>query len=217
MDLTPKDSSQLNKVTKSLEITNKLLRQINNKDLVSSNWSFWNSLSIEWKIILYEAVNPLHNVFFQYTGFSPRISDYQYDYEFDYKERVTSLEGTYKPEVIKWLDSISYAEIETILNLEYLYYHEQDFYFNYLYESNPLAYLKKLKKLTIIGASFDEISFVSSLEKLNFLSLRYNNIVDLSPLYNLTNLRYLEISNNPVSNYEISKLKEKLPYLLIEY
>lgn len=52
--------------------------------------------------------------------------------------------------------------------------------------------------------------------ELTRLKLNYTNISDLSPLFNLTNLKYLSIYGNPnIDCAQVSKLKESLPNIWI--
>jgi len=58
---------------------------------------------------------------------------------------------------------------------------------------------------------------LAGLTNLQALALDGNQIRDLSPLKGLTNLKYLDLTNNPVGEQQIRELKEALPDIEIEY
>ena len=128
-----------------------------------------------------------------------------------------------------------------LVNLTRLEIHNKDwdYYDTSYYDISPLSNLKKLRTLTLnaIGAKIDlsplsdltelewlDLSFnkinnitpLKNLTNLEYLNLRYNEVSDISPLENLPNIDPLDLylENNPVSEDEIAKLREKLsdPY-----
>lgn len=81
---------------------------------------------------------------------------------------------------------------------------------------SSLAQLPNLKSLTITCNGLDNVDFLSSAKNLSRLVLgmggeETNNIYDLSPLYGLSNLSYLDISGLPVSPAEVLDLVRMLP------
>ena len=76
-----------------------------------------------------------------------------------------------------------------------------------------------IKKLNIWGEDIEDISIISKMKKLTILSLSSNNISDLSPLESCINLRELYLRNNNISSFqEITHLKNllKLKILWLE-
>ena len=62
--------------------------------------------------------------------------------------------------------------------------------------------LSEVTKLNIYGEDLEDISFITSMPKLEYLSLSCNNISSLSPLSNCIYLREIYLRNNNISSFE---------------
>ena len=62
--------------------------------------------------------------------------------------------------------------------------------------------LSEVTKLNIYGEDLEDISFITSMPKLEYLSLSCNNITSLSPLSNCIYLREIYLRNNNISSFE---------------
>ena len=85
-------------------------------------------------------------------------------------------------------------------------------------ESKNLEYFTKcnsVKKLSIYGAEINDISSVSELQNLEYISLAIGTEFCFEPLYSLSNLKELWVPEW-ISKDELSKLKEVLPNCKIE-
>lgn len=81
------------------------------------------------------------------------------------------------------------------------------------FENDNLEFLKdcnSLKKLMIYQSQTLDISQISNLDNLEYISISVNNIIDYSPLYNLNNIKELSIPDSITEN-ELETLKSKLP------
>jgi Leucine-rich repeat (LRR) protein len=61
------------------------------------------------------------------------------------------------------------------------------------------------------------LNIIRNLKNLRGIHLEFNNISDLSPLRNLTNLELLILSRNPIKKEDIEELKKILPNCKIIY
>ncbi len=72
-----------------------------------------------------------------------------------------------------------------------------------LNDINGIANMRNLTKLNLgYNKNINDISVLSGLTELTYLSLTNNSIIDVSPLCNLTNLEFLYIGNNPIVDAE---------------
>ena len=62
--------------------------------------------------------------------------------------------------------------------------------------------LSEVTKLNIYGEDLEDISFITSMPKLEYFSLSCNNISSLSPLSNCIYLREIYLRNNNISSFE---------------
>ena len=62
--------------------------------------------------------------------------------------------------------------------------------------------LSEVTKLNIYGEDLEDISFITSMPKLEYLSLSCNNISSLSPLSSCIYLREIYLRNNNISSFE---------------
>lgn len=70
--------------------------------------------------------------------------------------------------------------------------------------------MNNLKYLYLYGTDISSLKGIGELD-LEYLSIGRTGITDLTPLFSLKGLKLAEIMNTPVSQNEISKLKEKFP------
>jgi internalin A len=70
-----------------------------------------------------------------------------------------------------------------------------------LQDYSPIAALGDLDSLSIDECGLKDISFLSSLKNLIYVSLTYNEITDLSPLENLPLLSDVYVYGNSIENY----------------
>ena len=83
---------------------------------------------------------------------------------------------------------------------------------NQISDISPLSGLKSLRYLQMPDNKISDIKPLSGLINLSVLILDSNQISDISPLFELTNLRRrLTLSNNPISQTDLDKLKDALP------
>ena len=98
------------------------------------------------------------------------------------------------------------------------------------WEANPEPYgglevLAKIKaakesgatKLDLSDNQISDVSPLKELTNLGKLDLRYNKITDVSPLAGLTNLEALVLDDNQISDDQKSMLKKALPNCKIHY
>ena len=80
-----------------------------------------------------------------------------------------------------------------------------------LRDISALSGMTELWYLSLDGTSVSDISVLSGLTKLETLDLSYSAVTDLSPLHSLTNLRTLDIRGCDVSFTELRLLEQTLP------
>ena len=69
--------------------------------------------------------------------------------------------------------------------------------------SDALASLSSLESLTIDGNNVRDINFVSHLHHLQYFQAESNYIADVSPLSELTELIFVNLRRNPVTNWQV--------------
>jgi len=70
-----------------------------------------------------------------------------------------------------------------------------------------------ISKLIIDFKNINCISIKNDFSKLEYLSLRNNNLIDLNFIIFLPSIWYLDIQNNPVDNYDIFNNVNTFGYL----
>lgn len=196
-------------VNKSLKITDKLLSETANYE---KHWQWWLSLSDEWRIMFLSTLRVVE----------PTIIDEHYPYTYcnfdETFKKIKQLEididnkADIKKHLLHLVDLSSICISEDLCPLDL----------------SPLAYLKNLEEVYLVGCGIGDISPLSSLNKLKVLNLgievrfymkdssveQYepcNHITDISQLRNLTNLTELDLSGNPIPQSDIDWLRKQLP------
>ena len=65
----------------------------------------------------------------------------------------------------------------------------------------PISSLSRLEFLSMEGCELQEVSWITPLKNLTYVSLSDNQISDVSPLAQLPLLTNLDVTGNPVTNY----------------
>jgi hypothetical protein len=81
----------------------------------------------------------------------------------------------------------------------------------------PLAKLKDLEQLFLLGTPVRDVTPLKGLKKLEVLDLTFTEVHDVAPLMGLTNLRTLKLDGARVSKEDFRLLEQALPNLDIEW
>lgn len=180
----------LKNVSKSLKITNKLLKE---SDDSKKSWKWWIELSNGWKDSFfphpYDWGWDKHEVSEDYDWFEDIVKNYWLNYDL-MNESVSELYG--KTELSLLANSCS--------------------------DLKPLTKLPNLKNLIISvykGDDENNISQLKELRNLESLNLELCELKGFSSLYTLTSLKRLELNNNDIHDLSVICSFKKLKHLKI--
>lgn len=209
--LVPTTINGIVRVDKSIQITNKILKEIENADI-----AWWASLSDEWKKEIYT------NYIIKQKMDSDDYISFDYEKEFDKIEL----------DDIEWLDQrvledILQQEDLTCYNIKSHNYSPLNKFENLNRLSidsvsmRDLSQIKKalkgLRYISLENTKISNIEVISEASQLQIISLSYSNVVDISPLRYLKNLTGLNICGTKVVNLKpLIRLNKTLDSLSIE-
>lgn len=196
--IIPIGSNALNRVSNSIAITDKIIKELSKPDLIE----IWNSFDDFWKFVLYDNY----------------VNKDLYDAE-KWNIGYTSNKGTkkvfieYQKSGVKEFNRI---EINKILEIKSFIYNKLWYYDNSYKDlgdfecvKNNFSRLSNLKYLTKVDIETDELKSIHFLDKITSLQnlrLRTDTVIDFEPLNNVRNLKVLNLEwNNSVNITSITK------------
>ena len=78
-----------------------------------------------------------------------------------------------------------------------------------------LARIPKLSELEMTGCGITDIGFIAEMKRLTDLVIMANEIEDLTPLYGMDWLVTVDVSYNPITEEQVSELRNMLPGCLV--
>lgn len=218
--IMPVGSTGLVRVGRSLQITNKILGEIQ-----TSNDEWWKSLSPEWQNVIYANYIIQKEFRQEYIPYSTYRGDrnekikvlrkYEdlYNIKLESKEELNRIELNEILE-IESLDCCNttfddYSPLNKLIKLKQLFLNESSI-------TNLEQIQKALMIIKELEFNYTSISNISALEKsknLERLSFYHTNVTDISPLKHVLNLEYLNCSHNKIKDISFLKNLEKLWWL----
>ena len=208
--LVPVNSNALSKVSNSMTITNKIIRELSKIDLVE----IWNSFDDFWKRVLY--VNMLYQNELEFIDTYDSYRRYELKLNIYCWNDVDNLNDLSSDDIRKIfeIEIFLYNVIEdygvNIIDITHLRFFKKiknlNLDSNIFINITDISFLKKLEILSLSNCNINNIESISRINKLIELNLCYNKIIDITPLSGLKELFELYICNNKIS--DISSLSD---------